>query len=64
MAIMKHHFHEIMRPITRRATLGIGLSAAIARLFPNCGAGAQTHIPDALHVSAARVHHAFLAVRR
>ncbi len=50
MAIMKRHFHRLIRPISRRATLSIGLSAAIARLFPNCGASAQAHIPDALHV--------------
>jgi hypothetical protein len=46
MELMKHHFHTFMRPVTRRATVGVGLIAAIGGFFPSCRAGAQPHIPD------------------
>ena len=42
------------REFTRRATLGVGLAAAMSGLFPNCRAGAQSQIPDALNANFLR----------
>jgi hypothetical protein len=42
---MKHHMH----PLTRRATLGLSLSATIAGLLPSWRIGAQIRLPDELH---------------
>lgn len=42
------------REFTRRATLGVGLSAAMIGLFPSSRAGAQSQIPDALHAKFLR----------
>jgi hypothetical protein len=49
MSAMKQRFHRIMWPMTRRATLRIGLSAAISGLFPGWEAHAQTPISGELH---------------
>lgn len=48
MTVMKQRLHKIMRPITRRATLRIGLSAAMSGLFPGWKTNARTPISDEL----------------
>ena len=46
MTIMKQQFHKLLYPITRRATLGFALSAAISGLAPIWRASAQTRTLD------------------
>jgi hypothetical protein len=46
MTITKRQFDELLYPITRRATLGVALSAAISGLAPIWRAGAQTRTLD------------------
>ena len=46
MTIMKRQFDELLYPITRRATLGFVLSAAISGLAPIWRASAQTRPLD------------------
>jgi hypothetical protein len=47
-AVMKRRFHAVMWPITRRATLRIGLSAAVSGLFPGWKTKARTPVSDEL----------------
>ena len=49
MMVIKQRFHKIMWPITRRATLRIGLSAALSGLFPDWETAAQAPVSDELH---------------